>query len=82
MNEAFDKSTHGVAGRSLVDKIDKSMSRTYDFQKRWFPTLTILEEALCDSPAIRWLVISFGIWYWISGLLFVHCYFETGTQQK
>lgn len=48
VNEAFGKSTDGVAGRSLVDNIDKFMSRTHNFHRGQFPTFTMLEEALCN----------------------------------
>lgn len=47
-SEAFGKLTDGVAGRNLVDKIDKSMSRIYQFQRGQIPTLTMLEKALCN----------------------------------
>lgn len=47
-SEALAKSTDGVAGRSLVDKMDKSRSRLHQFQRGQIPILIMLEEALCN----------------------------------
>ena len=81
-SEAFGQLTDDVAGRNLVDKMDKSMSRMCRFQKAVIPHSSCWKKPyVVNLPSGGWLfLLGYGI-IWQDSCLFTVA-FKLSIQQK